>query len=78
MDHLDGILFIDHLGALKRQLLPELARQAPERIAHTHMKDVDAAAAARVREGDGLAQPGPRGVVQPRPDPLEVRDVLVP
>ena len=29
----------------------ELARQAPERIAHTHMKDVDAALAARVRSG---------------------------
>lgn len=29
----------------------ELARQAPERIAHTHMKDVDAALAAKVRSG---------------------------
>jgi inosose dehydratase len=29
----------------------ELTRQAPERIAHTHLKDVDAAVAARVREG---------------------------
>lgn len=29
----------------------ELARQAPERIAHTHMKDVDASLAARVRDG---------------------------
>jgi inosose dehydratase len=29
----------------------ELARQAPERIAHTHMKDVDAATAAKVRDG---------------------------
>jgi len=29
----------------------ELARQAADRIAHTHMKDVDAALAARVRSG---------------------------
>lgn len=29
----------------------ELTRQAPERIAHTHMKDVDASLAARVRSG---------------------------
>jgi inosose dehydratase len=29
----------------------ELARQAPERIAHTHMKDVDASLAAQVRSG---------------------------
>lgn len=29
----------------------ELARQAPERIAHTHMKDVDARLAAEVRDG---------------------------
>jgi inosose dehydratase len=29
----------------------ELARQAPERIAHTHMKDVDAALAAKVQAG---------------------------
>lgn len=29
----------------------ELTRQAPERIAHTHMKDVDAALAAKVRSG---------------------------
>jgi inosose dehydratase len=29
----------------------ELTREAPERIAHAHMKDVDAAAAARVRSG---------------------------
>jgi inosose dehydratase len=29
----------------------ELTRQAPERIAHVHFKDVDAAMAARVREG---------------------------
>ncbi|MEV7142426.1 sugar phosphate isomerase/epimerase family protein [Streptomyces tauricus] len=29
----------------------ELTRQAPERIAHTHMKDVDAALAAKVQSG---------------------------
>ncbi|MGW2964057.1 sugar phosphate isomerase/epimerase family protein [Streptomyces sp. NPDC001220] len=29
----------------------ELTRQAPERIAHTHMKDVDASLAAKVRSG---------------------------
>ena len=29
----------------------ELARQAPDRIAHTHLKDVDAAVAAQVRDG---------------------------
>ncbi len=29
----------------------ELTRQAPERIAHTHLKDVDATAAARVQSG---------------------------
>jgi inosose dehydratase len=29
----------------------ELTRQAPDRIAHTHMKDVDAGVAARVRAG---------------------------
>jgi len=29
----------------------ELARQAPERIAHTHMKDVDASLAAKVQSG---------------------------
>lgn len=29
----------------------ELARQAPERIAHTHMKDVDARLAGEVRDG---------------------------
>ena len=29
----------------------ELARQAPERIAHTHMKDVDASLAEKVRSG---------------------------
>lgn len=29
----------------------ELTRQAPDRIAHTHMKDVDAALAAQVRDG---------------------------
>ncbi|MFG3254748.1 sugar phosphate isomerase/epimerase family protein [Streptomyces sp. NPDC048172] len=29
----------------------ELARQAPERIAHTHMKDVDASLADKVRSG---------------------------
>jgi inosose dehydratase len=29
----------------------ELARQAPERIAHLHLKDVDAAVAAKVRSG---------------------------
>lgn len=29
----------------------ELARQAPERIAHTHLKDVDAGIAAQVRDG---------------------------
>ncbi|MDJ1136032.1 sugar phosphate isomerase/epimerase family protein [Streptomyces iconiensis] len=29
----------------------ELTRQAPERIAHTHMKDVDASLAAKVRTG---------------------------
>ncbi|MFC0531979.1 TIM barrel protein [Phytohabitans kaempferiae] len=29
-----------------------LARQAPERVAHVHLKDVDAAAAARVRTGE--------------------------
>jgi inosose dehydratase len=29
----------------------ELTRQAPERIAHTHLKDVDAAVAAKVRAG---------------------------
>ncbi len=30
----------------------ELTRQAPERIAHTHLKDVDAALAKRVQAGD--------------------------
>lgn len=30
----------------------ELARQVPERIAHTHLKDVDAALAARVQSGE--------------------------
>lgn len=29
----------------------ELTRQAPERIAHTHLKDVDATVAARVQDG---------------------------
>jgi inosose dehydratase len=29
----------------------ELTRQAPERIAHTHMKDVDASLAAKVQDG---------------------------
>jgi len=29
----------------------ELARQAPERIAHTHLKDVDASVAGRVQDG---------------------------
>ena len=29
----------------------ELARQAPERVAHTHLKDVDASVAAQVRDG---------------------------
>ena len=29
----------------------ELTRQAPERIAHTHMKDVDAAKARQVQDG---------------------------
>lgn len=29
----------------------ELARQAPERVAHTHLKDVDAGVAAQVRDG---------------------------
>jgi inosose dehydratase len=29
----------------------ELARQAPDRIAHTHLKDVDGSAAAQVRSG---------------------------
>ncbi len=29
----------------------ELARQAPERIAHTHLKDVDAGVAAQVQDG---------------------------
>ena len=30
----------------------ELARQAPGRIAHAHLKDVDSAMAAQVRSGD--------------------------
>ena len=30
----------------------ELTRQAPERIAHTHLKDVDAGLARRVRAGE--------------------------
>lgn len=29
----------------------ELARQAPERVAHTHLKDVDATVAAKVQDG---------------------------
>jgi inosose dehydratase len=30
----------------------QLAREVPERVAHTHLKDVDAALAARVRSGE--------------------------
>lgn len=30
----------------------QLAREVPERVAHTHLKDVDAALAARVRDGE--------------------------
>jgi inosose dehydratase len=30
----------------------ELARQVPDRVAHTHLKDVDAALAARVQSGE--------------------------
>ncbi|MGC5565978.1 sugar phosphate isomerase/epimerase family protein [Streptomyces sp. FR-108] len=53
----------------------ELTRQAPERIAHTHMKDVDAALAAKVRSGrlsytdavrDGMYRPLGAGDVDVR------------
>ncbi|MFH8468269.1 sugar phosphate isomerase/epimerase family protein [Streptomyces sp. NPDC017991] len=53
----------------------ELTRQAPERIAHTHMKDVDAALAAKVQSGrlsytdavrDGMYRPLGAGDVDVR------------
>jgi inosose dehydratase len=44
----------------------ELARQAPARIAHTHLKDVDAGLAARVRAGElGYAAAVARGLYRP-------------
>jgi inosose dehydratase len=44
----------------------ELTRQAPERIAHTHMKDVDAALAADVRSGRvGYTEAVRKGMYRP-------------
>ncbi|MGH8970095.1 MAG: sugar phosphate isomerase/epimerase family protein [Actinomycetes bacterium] len=44
----------------------ELARQAPERIAHTHLKDVDADSAARVRAREvGYAEAVRGGMYRP-------------
>lgn len=44
----------------------EVARAAPERIAHTHMKDVDAALAERVRSGElGYAEGVRAGMYRP-------------
>jgi inosose dehydratase len=53
----------------------ELARQAPERIAHTHLKDVDAGMAARVQSGRlGYTEAVRRGMYRP----LGTGDVDVP
>jgi len=44
----------------------ELTRQVPERIAHTHLKDVDAALAERVRRGElSYSEAVDRGMYRP-------------
>ncbi|MGH3384407.1 MAG: sugar phosphate isomerase/epimerase family protein [Nocardioidaceae bacterium] len=44
----------------------DLARQVPDRIAHTHLKDVDAALAGRVQRGEvGYTEAVRRGVYHP-------------